>query len=43
MHSLVRPGDLKFSNLVDGQTYYVLKPTPTATSYQLATRPAAPR
>ncbi len=33
-HSLVRPGDQKFSNLVDGQTYYIV--SRTAGSYQVA-------
>ncbi|MCB1998993.1 MAG: LEPR-XLL domain-containing protein, partial [Rhodoferax sp.] len=35
VHSLVRPGDQAFANLVDGQTYYILNPT--AGSYQLTT------
>ena len=39
VHSLVRPGDRPFANLVDGRTYYVFNPTNSTTSYQLTDTP----
>ena len=39
LHSLVRPGDRPFNGLVPGQTYYVVNPTNSTSSYQLAAAP----